>query len=431
VDPITVATRSFLRDLERHWKRSPGRVARLIARDGDRTHVIKALRLAEHEPANRRPLFLHDGPFETPETYFATLCDRVVEDYALVRKGAEEEGVSLAPLEPPARSPIVAPEAHAITVLGAAADRLAARLDGALVALVPKAILEPEQWRKAVERLSRLTRSPSLRIAVHDSEDGPLAAALGQDGARFAFDVDELFDFAEQQVKRRSQGPATAATPALPAEQRDAFERTTGRKVPKPETSAALQALLLKGARAAAKNDAPAAVDAYRRARDLCRDEGLTTEEAAAQLALGGAYLSAGSRPNAQASYGQAALVAAQVQMWNVACQAKLGEAGVGWMEKDYKRAARAYAEAAALAARGDIGPLRIEALRMEGLCHLQQGAEPAAIEAWRRAIEAGTEAEEPARRASTFPAVVEALAGLLDRRGMRPQAAHLRTLLL
>lgn len=430
MDPITVATKRFLRDLDRLWKRYPGRIARLVAQAGARTHVIKALRLAEYEPSNRRPLFLHEAAFDAAEPYFAGLCDRVATDYELVRKGAAEEGVTLAPLEPPVRSPALSPEAHATAVLAAAAERLAAHLDGALVALIPKSTSDAGAWRKSMEQLSRTARPPSLRIAVLDPEDGPLSSVLGPEGARFSFDIDELFDFVEKQTNQRSEGPPVPPGPTLSPPQQAAFEQATGRKLPKPETAAAIQALFLKGARAAAKNDSKATIEAYRRARDLCHNEGLAVEEAAAAFALGGAYLAAGTRPMAQATYGQAALLAAQEKQWSVACQAKLGEAGVGWMERDFGRAARAYAEAAALAERGEIAPLRIEALRMEGLCHQHRGAEAEAIQSWRKAIDAGTSADEPARHASTFREVVTDLANLLERRGLRPQAVHLRALL-
>lgn len=41
------------------------------------------------------------------------------------------------------------------------------------------------------------------------------------------------------------------------------------------------------------------------------------------------------SRPiMAQATYRKAALLAAQEKLWSIACQAKLGEAGVGWMKR-------------------------------------------------------------------------------------------------
>lgn len=430
MDPITVATRRFLRDLERHWKRRPASLARLLAQASDRKHVIKALRLGENDPANRRPLFLYEAEFNDTGTYFAGLCDSALTDYDLVRNGVLEEGVTLASLDMTSRDSAVSPEAHAAAMLGAVSERLASHLDGALVALVPQAVTDAAEWRKSIERLARAARHPSLRIAVFDPDEGSLAGVLGPHGARFSFNMEELFDFAEQQTNRTSAGPPAPASPTLSPAQRDAFERSSGRKMPKPETAAELQALFMKGARVAAKNDWKAAAGAYRRARDLCHDEGLGVEEAAAAFALGGAYLAAGARPMAQAIYSQAALLAAQEQLWSISCQAKLGEAGVGWMERDFSRAAHAYAEAAGLAERGAIVPLRIEALRMEGICHQQRGAETEAIQAWRRALDVGTAAEEPERRASTFPEVVTAFAGLLEQRGLRPQAAHLRSLL-
>ncbi|EYF02226.1 hypothetical protein [Chondromyces apiculatus] len=430
MDPITVATKRFLQELERHWKRHPGGVARLVARVSDRVHLIKALRLAEYEPSNRRPLFVFEAGFEAAEIYFAGLCQQVTSDYELVRKGAAEEGVTLAPLDAPTRSPALTPEAHAMAVLAAAGERLGTHLDGAFVALVPKATADTEAWRRSMERLSRTTRLPSLRMAVLDPEDGPLVGVLGSEGARFSFDTDELFDFVEQQTNRTSAGPPVPPGPSVASGQRAGVGQAPGREAVKPETAAALQALFLKGARGAAKNDFGAAVAAYRSARDLCHDQGLAQEEAMAAFALGGAHLAAGNRPMAQVTYGQAALLAAQEKLWLMSCQAKLGEAGVGWMEQDFGRAARAYAEAASLAKRGEMVPLYIEARRMEGLCHQHRGAEPEAIVAWRKAVEEGTVAEEPARRASTFREVVTALADLLEERGLRPQAIHLRSLL-
>lgn len=430
MDPITVATHAFLRQLERSWKIYPGRVARLIAHMRDRPHVIKALRLAEYDPANRRPLFLYEAAFTSDGLYFDGLCDRMLADYALLQKGAAEEGVALPSLAAPARAAELTPDARAAVVMAAVADRLAARLDGAVVALVPEAVIEPSAWCKAIERLAQRARPAGLRVAVLDPEDGPLSEVLGKEGARFAFDIDELFDFAEQQAKRPSDGPNGSQAPVLSPEQRDAYERASGRKLAAPETAARLQSLYLKAARAAAKNEPLKAAQAYREARELCRAGGLLVEEAGAAFALAGAYLAAGSRSTARTTFGEAALLAAQAELWSVACQAKLGEAGVGWMEKDHTQAARAYAEAARLAERASAAPLEIEALRMEGLCHQQRGAEADAIGAWRRAIDAGGALDAPARRASTFREVVTSLAEVLDRRGLRPQAAHLRSLL-
>lgn len=430
MDPITVATKGFLRDLERLWKRDPTRIARLVARPDDHDNIVKALRYAEYDPANRRPLFLHDIAFVEPEDYVRKLCERVAADYELVRLGAAEEGVNLAQFDVPVRPAALSADAYAMTVLVALAERFASHLDGVLVALIPTSVRDVAQWRKLIEQWDRSSRPASLRMAAFDAENGPLSNVLGSECARFSFDMDELFDYAQQQTNRQSAGPAVAPAPTLSPDQKAALEQSTGRKIAAPETATRLRALFLEAARAASKQDFKAAAGMYRQARSLAHDEGLAGEEVAATFALGGACLAAGDRPMAQAMYGQAALLGAQEKLWTIACQAKLGEAGIGWMEQDFGRAGRAYAEAAALAERGEIVPVRIEALRMEGLCHQQRGAEPEAIQAWRKAIEAGTAADKPARSASTFPDVVKTLADLLERRGFRTQADHLRTLL-
>jgi len=430
MDPITVATKRFLKELERFWKRSPQRIARLLAQAEDRKHITTALRIAEYGLTNRRPLFLYETPFDVAPIYFDKLVEEALGDYELVRQGAAEEGVTLAKLDVPVRSPALAPETHAHGVLMAIAERLATKLDGAVVALVPKSVANANTWCKSIERLAKENRLPSLRIAIFDPDDGLLDGVLGPDGARFQFDIDALFDYAQKQGNQKSAGPNLPPGPSLSPEQRAAFEESTGSKIGPPETMAELRSLFLEGARASAKKDFQKAGQFYRRARDISHDHGLSGQEVAATFALGGASLSGGNRPLAQAMYGQAALLGAQSQLWTIACQAKLGEAGVGWMEKDYGRAARAYSEAALLAERGNIVPLLIEALRMEGLCHQQRGAETDAIIAWRKAIDSGTSADEPTRQASTFAEVLKTLADLLDAHGLRPQADHLRTLL-
>jgi tetratricopeptide (TPR) repeat protein len=435
VDPLTVATKRFLRDLDRLWKRRAligAGLGRIVARASDRAHLVKALRLAEHAPGNRWPLFLVEAPFDCEGPYFAALLERVLDDYALMREGAAEEGVTLAALELPARSSALPPAARAAFVLSAVAERLTAHLDGALVALLPEAIRDKAAYGhaiRAIEALAHGKRSPSLRVAVLDPEGALLEPALGPLHARFAFDIDELFAFAEQQAKLRNPGPPPSQPSPWPLPG-EAVSLAEGHMLASNETAVAIQALFLTGARGAAHDDFGAAVLAYRRARDLCRDEGLRDHESAAAFALGGAYLAAGSRPMAQATFGEAALSAARAALWIVACQAKLGEAGVSWMQREFARAASAYAEAAALAERAESAPLHIEARRMEGLCHLRRGAEEEAILAFRMAIEAGNAAEAPARRASTFAEAVTMLAELLDERGLGPQAAHLRGLL-
>lgn len=428
MDPITVAARRFLRDLTRFWKRHPERAARLVAGEGADKHVRDALRLAEYDVSSRRPVFMEDGPFEGAATYWQKVIDRVVREHALVREGAAKEGVLLPALDLPARAAEGTFEERAHAVFCAAAERLVPRLEGAVVALVPSSVAAEREWRTSIERLVRLPRPSSLRLVVLDTKGGALAGVLGDEAIELSVDLDELFDYLEQQAKRRSQGPATPEQPPLPPEVRAALEQS-GRTIPRTETAVALHTLFLKGARAAAKKDFKGAAAEYRSARDLCHEEGFAAEEAGAAFTLAGAYLAAGVIPMAQATYGQAALLAAEQKIWPLACQAKLGEASAGWMDRDHGRAARAYSEAAALAERGEIPLLRVEALRMEGHSHRLRGAEADAIRAWRKAVDVGLSAEESVRRTNSFREAAESLAGLLDQRSLSSQAAELRAL--
>src|SRR5262245_50349755 len=95
MDPITIAARAFLAEAKAFWRASPGRVLPMIAEPSERSEVVKALRLAELAPENRRPLFLYMTPFVDVTRYFDGLVEAIRHDYEAIREGAASEGVSL------------------------------------------------------------------------------------------------------------------------------------------------------------------------------------------------------------------------------------------------------------------------------------------------------------------------------------------------
>ena len=70
-----------------------------------------------------------------------------------------------------------------------------------------------------------------------------------------------------------------------------------------------------------------------------------------------------------------------------------------------------------------------IISLRMAGTCHLSVGDEREATRCWRAAVETGQASDPATREAGTFGQTAEALAALLDRRGLTQQAAHVRAM--
>src|SRR5262245_56031761 len=129
MDPITSAARAFLAEAKAFWRARPERVLPIIAEPSERGEMVKALRLAELAPENRRPLFLYEAPFVDACTYF----------------------------------------------------------DGVLVALVPENVANAAAWRGSVDAMNRMSHSPPVRLAVYAPPGGPLNGTLGDRGARFHF----------------------------------------------------------------------------------------------------------------------------------------------------------------------------------------------------------------------------------------------------
>ena len=90
MDPITRAAHAFMSEADAVFA-AGRRVLRIVAGASDRSSLVKALRLMEWRPDNRRPFFLYEEPFEAPEAYFDRLARRVHDDYERVRAGVAEE----------------------------------------------------------------------------------------------------------------------------------------------------------------------------------------------------------------------------------------------------------------------------------------------------------------------------------------------------
>ncbi|XXX76646.1 hypothetical protein WMF30_54260 [Sorangium sp. So ce134] len=433
MDPITRASKAFLAEAEAFWRSGRGPLLPVVASPSERVEVAKTLRIQELAPENRRPLFLHEEPFTDPRAYFEGLARAISEGYELIRRGAEEEGVSLPIFAPDggrAGEQAVPPLERAVRALERAAALLGERLDGVLLALLPGRVERGSGWRDSIVALQRTRFSNGIRIAVWNPPGGPLNGVLGDDGARFHVDPDELVNFLKHLGAAKSAGPPIQGPPLPSEEQQRALEAAVGRRLPSAGAAAQLRAILLGAGQKTASSDPLGAAEDYRRARELCRAEGLVLEESMVLVALGGACLAASSVDLAVESYRKAAELAEGREAWPVACQAWLGAGGAYLAAKRYAPATVAYRASADVARRGRIPLLVIEALRMAGTCSLLDGSTQDAMAAWQEAVDAGAALDAPIRSASTFPQVASALVELLLRVGLRLQAAHVRSLL-
>ena len=148
-----------------------------------------------------------------------------------------------------------------------------------------------------------------------------------------------------------------------------------------------------------------------------------------ALVALGGAFVAAQTPELAIESYSKAAGLAERAEGWALASQAWFGAGGAHLLRDNHGPAAVAYREAERAARCAEIAPLRIEALRLAGACLLRAGDESDAMRAWREAVNLGAELGASELFPSTFAEVAESCAALLERRGLQPQAQHVRAL--
>jgi hypothetical protein len=194
MDPIIRAARVFLAEAEAFWRAAPTHILPLFAAPAERGEVVKALRLQELAPDNRRPLFLFEEPFAEPRVYFDGLAAAIRQDYEQIRRGVAEEGVTLPPF------PVTEQGVQGREVLLHATLELAARLlgdpfEGLCLALVPRQIADPTGWRESVARLHGVPLSTHVRIAVFAPPGGPLHGMFRSPGAHLHIDQAELRDY--------------------------------------------------------------------------------------------------------------------------------------------------------------------------------------------------------------------------------------------
>jgi len=428
MDPITRASKVFLKEAAAHWKARRGPVLFLVTEASSRGDLVKTLRLAEQSPTCRRPLFLFEGAFDGPESYFAALEKSLVQDYEALKKGAAEEGVSLSDRE---TSPRVG-DRHAsdgaacgsrIRAIGRA---LEGKLEGIDVALVPRQVTSPTAFRDAVTSLAGELRKGGARLLVLALVGGPLSEEAEGRAAHFHVDPDELADYLRNLGNSPSEGPAAPApTPPPAVNGAEGKGKEPGAKVPEGGVSREVRGLLLSAAQATRRGHHDDARRLFEQARERCAEEKWAVEEAVVLVALAGACLSAGAPDSAVESYAAAFAQATRTEAHSLAAQAALGQGAVRMQQKRYLQAMGAYAAAADAAELARAPMLHVEARRMEGTAALAAGKQPEALRAWKSAAVTGSEMDAPARQASNWEDVVVALTALLRKNGMTAQADH------
>jgi hypothetical protein len=357
MDPIMKATTSFLAEMEARWKRGPGPAVRMVAEPADRGAVLKALRLGELSPENRRPLFLYEAPFGEQSAYFVGLAEAIEADYAALRAGVAGEGVPLPPFfsTSSAGESRYRPMERALRAVERASVLLGPKLHGLTLALVPSRVEEATLFRASVEAMLSAPRGDRTRIAIFDSGGLTLGRILEHQRVRFQIDAPALGAFLEQLGQRGSLGPGAAEAPR--------------RSLLRDHLSAA--------ARATEDGRLDDALAHYRAARAICRAEGRALEEATVLMALAGVFFAGKTPALAMTAYEDAAAIAVTAKAWALAAQARLGAGGVAMAMEWYVDADTSYHAAAEAATRAEVPELAQEASRMEAVCRELAGRAP------------------------------------------------------
>jgi hypothetical protein len=229
MDPITRAHQTFVREAKALFGAGKKNSVRFVTEHEHRGDMVKSLRIWEVERDNRRPFFLYEEPFRGVDTYFDGLSRQLTEDYGRIRDGAAKEGVQLPAftLHDPAQVATLEPLGRAVVHVERIAVLLGERLEGLLLGLLPKQIHDSAAWQRSVEAWAKVPWSARVRLGLFDTPHGPLEAFIGEIGARFSVDRDELFAYLKQLVTNESAGPALPPKPAPTEAQKKEYEERT------------------------------------------------------------------------------------------------------------------------------------------------------------------------------------------------------------
>lgn len=386
----------MVRQLAEAWRGTAH--VRLVAPANHRTYLLRSLRLFEWAPDNRWPLCVVELPAGDAEHGAQIAADRLIADYAELRRAFAEEAVPLA--EVAARVAGEDSWQRLRRVVEQAGEALAGTgmVAGLALALVPPAHGERRTLARLAERVRSWERREDVRVGLWCDADE--LSEVMPEAARFVLDEAALHDFCREQTERQ-----IAAGP--------------------PE-EALVQRHLLVAAEAARRDDVPAAKRAYEAAGAALERQGKRAEAAVVHIALGGLSFGLGDAEAALGYFDRAAAQGEASGQAVITSQAHLAAAGCLFT-------ARAYAEAAAryrAAARSGPDALGIEALRMAGVAHSKLGERDAAAEAWRAAVDRAGEMSPRERAQTSWEQAGEALLELLQRRGLTAQYEHLYALL-
>ncbi|NUP10716.1 MAG: hypothetical protein HOW73_32125 [Polyangiaceae bacterium] len=368
MDPITIAAKRFMREHETAWNPPPGQAApavlRLECAAEDRTNAVKALRVLEWQPENRRPFVVFEAAFDSEPEYLKALVNQLERDIAATDEGLRKDGIERAPAP---RRPASTELPAALAYAEALARHVASFLDGLVVVLAPSAVPAPQAWIKLVQLVAAVRPAGSaLRVDVLSPTVPELREVLPI-AARFQVDRAALFEYLKQLGSKPSQGPADDSAPKLSPDKRRAIEKELGQPLISMETGHTLKVLMMEGSRALQDGAPKVAVRKLRAARMLCDATGLVRQGALITIGLGTAYIGTGNMRGAEAAYQLGQRRAVELNERALDVQACFGLGQLRIMMKRFIEARPCFERIVEL--EPEESPLRAEALRLVEVC--------------------------------------------------------------
>ncbi len=346
MDPLTVAARRFIRVHETAWDPPPGvtrpepKVLRLDGSAEDRSDMIKSLRLLEWQPESRRPFVIVEAPFADEASFVSAIVEQLAADVHAVDKGLAADGIQRGEAPSKPEKPDVA---AALAFAERCASHLASHLDGLVLVIAPKSVVEPEAFLSFARGLVSLRRGASaLRIDVLAPTVDKLADVV-PNAIRFELDRDALFEHLKALGPKATEGPADANPPKLSPERRAHIEKELGQPLISLDAGRTLKVLMMDGTRALSDGRAKEAVRKMRAARMLCESTGLVREGLLVTAGLGTAYVVAKNLKAAEACYDHTRKRAAELELRPLEVQACFGLGQVRVMQHRHAEARPAF----------------------------------------------------------------------------------------
>jgi hypothetical protein len=208
MDPLSRAAQELVRQLAEAWRETAH--VRLVAPAIHRTYLLRSLRLFEWAPDNRWPLCVVEPPAGDAEHVAEVAADKVIADYAELRRAFAEEGVPLAGVEANVAGEDSWQRLQRVVERAGEALADTGMVAGLALAVVPPPHGERRTSARIAERLRGWPERVNVRVGLWCEAD-ELAEVIPA-AARFGLDEAALHEFCREQTERQiGSGPPDEA----------------------------------------------------------------------------------------------------------------------------------------------------------------------------------------------------------------------------